>query len=99
LAKLFLAYPTYVSKACHARYRQHASSTSAKARTSGEYDRHRAHGAQDAFFDWLAGYVPDHGGDLSLVAAIDRARARSRRTGPGRFRLLLWYLRRKLPVR
>jgi GT2 family glycosyltransferase len=98
LAKLFLAYPAYVSRACHARYRQHPSSTSAKAEASGVYDRYRAHDAQEAFFTWLETYVKDRGGDASVLAAIERARARGRRPPPGRFRLMLGYLRRKLPV-
>lgn len=98
LAKLFFAYPTYVSKACHARYRQHPASTSAKAEASGEYDRYRAHGAQDDFFSWLEAYVRERGGDADVLAAITRARARGRRPPPSRFRLMLGYLRRKLPV-
>ena len=95
-AKIFLSYPTYVSKACHARYRQHAASTSARAEASGEYDRYRAHAAQDAFFAWLEPYVRDHGGDPSVLAAIEAARVRSRRPAPGRLRLLLGRLRRRL---
>jgi len=95
-AKLFVAYPTYVSKACHALYRQHPASTSAKAEASGEYDRYRAHAAEDAFFQWLESYVRDRGGDPSVLAALERARARSRRRPPGRFRLLLGHLRRKV---
>jgi glycosyltransferase involved in cell wall biosynthesis len=98
LAKLFLAYPTYVSKGCHARYRQHPSSTSATAEASGAYDRYRAHAAQEAFFAWLEAYVEDHGGDAAVRAAIKRARTRGRRPPPGRLRLMLGYLRRKLPV-
>jgi glycosyltransferase involved in cell wall biosynthesis len=98
LAKLFFAYPVYVSKACHARYRQHPSSTSAKAEASGAYDRYRGHGAQDAFYDWLAAYVRERGSDSSVLAALERARTRARRPPPSRFRLMLGYLRRKLPV-
>jgi len=98
LAKLFLAYPVYVSKACHARYRQHPSSTSAKAEATGAYDRYRAHGAQDAFYAWLEEYVRDRGSDSSVLAALERARARAKRPPPARLRLMLGYLRRKLPV-
>lgn len=95
-AKIFLTHPTYVSRACHARYRQHAASTSARAEASGEYDRHRAHVAQDAFLDWLEAYVTAHGGEPSVLATIERARVRSRRRPPSRLRLLLGQLRRRL---
>lgn len=95
-AKLFLAYPTYVSKACHARYRQHPASTSAKAEERGEYDRYRAHAAEDAFFQWLEGYLRGRGGEASVLDALERARARSKRPPPGRLRLLLGHLRRKI---
>ena len=98
LAKLFLAYPTYVSKACHAYYRQHPSSISAKAEASGSYNRYREHGAQEAFYAWLDAYVRNRGADSTVLAAIDRARARGRRPPPTHLRLLVGYLRRKLPV-
>jgi len=95
-AKLFLAYPTYVSKECHALYRQHPASTSAKAEASGEYDRYRAHAAEDTFLQWLEGYVRERDGDASVLVALERARSRSRRRPPGRLRLLLGHLRRKI---
>lgn len=95
-AKIFLAYPIYVSNACHARYRQHAASTSARAEAAGEYDRYRAHAAQGAFFTWLEAYVRDHSGDPSVLATIGRARVLSRRPAPGPLRLLLGRLRRRL---
>ena len=95
-AKIFLTYPIYVSNACHARYRQHAASTSARAEAAGEYDRYRAHGAQDVFFAWLEAYVRDQGGDPSVLAAIERARVLSHRPAPGPLRLLLGRLRRRL---
>jgi glycosyltransferase involved in cell wall biosynthesis len=96
LAKLFLAYPTYVSKGCHARYRQHPDSTSARARTSGDYDPFRPHPAQDAFFDWLESYVKRHGADAGVLSAIARARIDRQRPPPGRIRLLASRLARRL---
>jgi glycosyltransferase involved in cell wall biosynthesis len=95
-AKILLAYPAYVSKSCHARYRQHPASTSARAEASGEYVRYRTHAAQDAFFTWLESYVKEHGGDLSVLASLERARVRSRRPAPGPLRLLLGRLRRRV---
>jgi hypothetical protein len=87
-AKLFLAHPAYVIDACHARYRQHATSTSALAVARGDYDRYRAHAAQEAFFAWLGGYVTAHGADAAVLRAIARARAIGRRPLAGRLHLL-----------
>jgi len=96
LAKLFLAFPTFVSKGCHSRYRQHPASTSARARASGDYDPHRLHPAQDAFFDWLEGYVRANGSDGGVLAAIESARAERRRPPPGRLRILASRVARRL---
>lgn len=95
-AKILLAYPAYVSRSCHSRYRQHESSTSARAEASGDYDRYRTHAAQEAFFTWLEDYVRQHGGDPSVLATLAQARVRSRRAAPGPLRLLIGRLRRRI---
>ena len=93
-AKLFLAYPVYVSDAAHALYRQHPASTSARAEARGDYDKHRAHPAQDAFFRWLGTYATTKNA-AEVVQAVYQAKARSRRAPPGRIRgLIAWAVRR-----
>jgi glycosyltransferase involved in cell wall biosynthesis len=87
-AKLFLLHPAWVTSVCHARYRQHPTSTSALAAARGDYDRYRAHAAQDAFLAWLADWVAGHGADPAVLRAITRARAIGRRPLAGRLHLL-----------
>jgi glycosyltransferase involved in cell wall biosynthesis len=77
-AKLFLATRVYVARACHARYRLHAGSTSARAEDRGEYRPRHAHPAEEVFFDWLEDYVGRHGGDPAVLRALAEARAERR---------------------
>lgn len=87
-AKLLLAHPAYVTAAANARYRQHPHSTSAEAEARGDYGRYRPHDAQDAYFAWLETYVRAHGGDVTVLQAVARARAVARRPLVGRAHLL-----------
>ncbi len=52
-AKLFLLLPVHVHDRCHARYLQHAASTSSAAVKTGEYDQHAKHTARGEFLAWL----------------------------------------------
>jgi glycosyltransferase involved in cell wall biosynthesis len=87
-AKLFLLHPAWVTSRCHARYRQHATSTSALAAARGDYDRYRTHAAQEAFFAWLADWVMGHGAHPTVLRAIARARAIERRPLAGKVHVL-----------
>jgi glycosyltransferase involved in cell wall biosynthesis len=71
--KVFLSYPVYISSRQCARYRQHAGSTSARAQSSGEYQRFGTHSAHLQFLCWLKDYVGNKGvRDASLESSIAR---------------------------
>jgi glycosyltransferase involved in cell wall biosynthesis len=74
--KLFLTRATYVSAGCHASYRQHARSTSARAVESGEYRAAGPHEAHRRFLDWVAATVAEAGiRDPALDAALAAQRS------------------------
>jgi len=75
-AKLFLVLPAYVHATCHARYRQHAASTSAAATRAGEYSQHANHSARGEFLAWLDEYCRGSGvADAHLHREIRIARS------------------------
>lgn len=75
-AKLFLLYPAYVHARCHARYRQHAGSTSAGAARAGEYSHHAAHSSRGPFLAWLEDHCRASGvTDTRLLGEIRVARS------------------------
>jgi glycosyltransferase involved in cell wall biosynthesis len=88
-AKLFLAYRVRPVSGCHARYRQHAASTSSHATSRGDYDRFRPHRARVTWLEWLKVYAADRHASAEVAAAIDAALCEGR----GRRRV---NLRRKL---
>jgi hypothetical protein len=74
LAKICLEEPVYVEGRCGDLYRQHDSSSSARAVAAGDYHPSRPNPAQEAYLRWLAAYVADHGrGNASLQRALRRA--------------------------
>lgn len=75
-AKLFMLLPVYVHDRCHARYRQHAGSTSAAAAKAGEYAQHANHSARGDFLAWVDAYCRDAEiDDTRLHRAIRVARS------------------------
>ncbi|HLY41663.1 MAG TPA: hypothetical protein VKR52_10630, partial [Terracidiphilus sp.] len=52
LAKIYLAYPVFVSRNCQSRYRQHALSMSSRVESDGSYEIERRY-----YFQWLMGYL------------------------------------------
>lgn len=60
IAKLCLHGPVYVDSGCHDLYRQHPDSSSAQAVTDGLYHPWRPSVSQQAYLEWLAGYLAMH---------------------------------------
>jgi glycosyltransferase involved in cell wall biosynthesis len=68
--KLMLRFPVYVTSVVGARYRQHASSATARSEASGVYVRTRPHQARVPFLAW----VRDHARDAGLADdSVERA--------------------------
>jgi glycosyltransferase involved in cell wall biosynthesis len=57
IAKLVLEGPVYIEDGCSERYRQHDSSSSARAVAEGRYHATQPNPARKRFLEWLAGYV------------------------------------------
>ena len=74
--KLMLRFPTYVTTAVGARYRQHDDSVSAHAQRAGVYVRTRPHQARIAFLIWVRDYATTAGlSDISVDRALRLALA------------------------
>jgi glycosyltransferase involved in cell wall biosynthesis len=79
-AKLLLAAPAYVVDECWELYRQHPTSTVARAERGGT-----ARAAERVYLDWLAGYVAARGvRDPELRLSLAAARWRNRHPGLSR---------------
>ncbi len=91
-AKLFLLLPVHVHDRCHARYRQHAGSTSAAAAVAGEYAWLANHSARGDFLAWVDDYCRAEGTeDARLARAIRIARSPYVEGGGPRHRLDLTF--------